>query len=309
MTTLLLSHPACLEHDPGPGHPESRARLAAVLAAMEAAEFAGLRREEAPEATRAELALVHPAPYIDQTLDAIPRSGYRRLDADTVVSAGSGAAALRAAGAVVEGVRQVMDGRAHNAFCAVRPPGHHARPLQAMGFCLFGNIAIGALYARTQLRLARVAAVDFDVHHGNGTQEVFERDPALFYASSHQAPFYPGTGAAEERGVAGNVVNVPLRAGTGSDGFRRAWGERILPALADFRPELVLISAGFDAHADDPLAGLALQTEDYAWVTRAIMAVADSVCSGRIVSALEGGYNLDALAASVAAHVRTLMAG
>ena len=306
MATLLVTHQACFGHDPGRGHPESPARLKAILAALEAPEFTALERRAAPLAQVEQIARVHARPYVEQALRAIPSSGYVGFDPDTIVSPGSGEAALRAAGAVISAVDAVMAGEVRNAFCAVRPPGHHAEAARAMGFCLFNNVAIGAEQARKVHGLARIAVVDFDVHHGNGTQHMFERDADLFYASTHQWPFYPGTGAADESGV-GNIVNVPLAPMSGSREFRAAMTEIVLPALGRFRPDLLLISAGFDAHADDPLASLRLGEADYEWVTRALMAVAAECCRGRIVSTLEGGYNLPALAASAAAHVRALM--
>src|SRR6266404_9690131 len=284
MTTLLYSHPACLEHDPGSHHPESPERLRAVLAALSAAEFAGLDRREAPRA-------------------AIPSSGHAGLDADTIVSPGSGEAALRAAGAVCAAVDAVMAGEADNAFCAVRPPGHHAEPYRPMGFCLFNSIAIAALRARDFHDCARVAVIDFDVHHGNGTQAMFESDATLFYASTHQSPLYPGTGARSETGV-GNIVNVPLAPNSGTVPFQRAFNESILPALEDFGPDFLLVSAGFDAHRRDPLAQLDLTEADYGWVTQLLARCAARHCKGRLVSVLEGGYDLGALGASAAAHVR-----
>jgi len=308
MTTVLLSHAACLAHDTSQRHPESPARLTAVLDALSAEKFDALDRREAPRATRGQLALIHPPAFIDAILAAIPAAGHGSLDADTIVSPGSGEAALRAAGAVVAAVDAVMAGEAANAFCAVRPPGHHAEPARAMGFCLFNNVAIGAVHARRKHGCARVAVVDFDVHHGNGTQAAFWDDPDLFYASTHQSPFYPGTGDADEVGV-GNIVNVPLPAGAGSAPFRAAYERTILPALALFRPEFLLISAGFDAHRRDPLAQLSLEESDYSWVTERLMAVAGDHAKGRVVSTLEGGYDLTALAASAAAHVSVLMLG
>ena len=306
MTTLLYTHPACLEHDPGPYHPESPARLAAVLEALESPEFARLERREAPEAAIEDLVRVHPRAFIERLLAAVPESGHRGIDADTILSPASGRAALRAAGAVVAAVDAVVTGEADNAFCAVRPPGHHAEPGRAMGFCLFNNIAIGALRAREMHGLARVAVIDFDVHHGNGTQARFADDPSLLYASTHQFPLYPGTGAASETGV-GNIVNVPLRPMSGSQEFRLAMTRTILPALDAFRPEMVLISAGFDAHRNDPLAQLLLEDADYTWATERLLEVARQHAGGRVVAALEGGYNLAALAASAAAHLRVLM--
>jgi len=308
MTTTLFTHPACLDHDPGDYHPECPDRLRAVLQALDGPEFAALRREEAPRATRAQLALVHPPEHVERVLAAIPARGHYGLDGDTIVSPGSGEAALRAAGAVVAAVDAVATGRTANAFCAVRPPGHHAEADIAMGFCLFNNVAVGAVHAQRAHGLARVAVIDFDVHHGNGTQAMFEREPTLFYASTHQSPLYPGTGARAERGC-GNVVNMPLRPGSGSREFRAAFEAEALPALERFAPDLVMISAGFDAHAADPLAALSLGEADYAWVTAALAEVARRHAGGRVVSTLEGGYDLAALAASSAAHVRALMAG
>jgi len=306
MTTLLYTHPACLEHDPGPYHPESPARLRAVLEALEAPEFAGLERREAPEAAIADLIRVHPRAFVERLLAAVPDEGHRGIDADTILSPASGRAALRAAGAVVAAVDAVVAREADNAFCAVRPPGHHAEPGRAMGFCLFNNIAIGALRAREVHGLTRVAVIDFDVHHGNGTQARFADDASLFYASTHQFPLYPGTGAASETGV-GNIVNVPLRPMSGSQEFRLAMTRTILPALDEFRPEMVLISAGFDAHRNDPLAQLLLEDTDYTWATERLLEVARQHAGGRVVAALEGGYNLSALASSAAAHLRVLM--
>ena len=306
MTTLLYTHPACLEHDPGRHHPESAARLHAVLNALADPEFARLERREAPEAALDDLIRVHPRQHVERMLRTVPRSGHVGIDADTILSPASGEAALRAAGAVVAAVDAVMAGAADNAFCAVRPPGHHAEPTRAMGFCLFNNIAVGALRARIAHGLGRVAVVDFDVHHGNGTQAAFETDSGLFYASTHQSPLYPGTGSASETGV-GNFVNVPLRPMSGSSQFRLGVTQRILPALDAFRPELMLISAGFDAHKRDPLAQLLLDEEDYTWITEQLLEIAYRHAGGRLVSTLEGGYDLAALGASAAAHLRVLM--
>ena len=306
MTTLFFTHPACLEHDPGRHHPEGPARLRAVSAALAKPEFAGLERREAPEAALEDLLRVHPRPHVERLLGAVPKAGHVGIDADTILSPGSGEAALRAAGAVVAAVDAVITREADNAFCAVRPPGHHAEPERAMGFCLFNNIAVGALRAREVHRLHRIAVVDFDVHHGNGTQAAFEADGGLFYASTHQFPLYPGTGSASETGI-GNIINVPLRPMAGSSQFRAGMNERILPALDAFRPELVLISAGFDAHKSDPLAQLLLDEADYTWITERLIEIASRHAGGRLVSALEGGYDLAALGASVAAHIRVLM--
>jgi acetoin utilization deacetylase AcuC-like enzyme len=306
MTTLFYSHPACLEHDPGHYHPESPERLRAVLAALAAPEFAPLERREAAEARTEDLLRVHSRRHVEHVLGAVPQAGHVGLDADTVVSPGSGRAALCAAGAVAAALDAVVAGEADSAFCAVRPPGHHAEPERAMGFCLFNNAAIAAQRARQVHGLARVAVVDFDVHHGNGTQAAFATDRSLFYGSTHQYPLYPGTGAAGEVGV-GNIVNLPLPPGAGSSQFRLAMTRRLLPALDAFAPALIVVSAGFDAHRDDPLAQLALDEADYIWITEKLVEIARRHASGRIVSTLEGGYDLAALAASAAAHVRVLM--
>jgi acetoin utilization deacetylase AcuC-like enzyme len=307
MTTLLYTHPDCLAHDPGEHHPESPDRLRAVLAALAAEEFAGLERREAPRAALDVVALVHDRGYVAALLDAVPASGHAALDPDTVLSPRSGGVALRASGAVCAAVDAVIAGEARNAFCAVRPPGHHAEPDHAMGFCLFNSVAIGARHALGHSGIERVAVIDFDVHHGNGTQAMFESDADLFYASTHQSPLYPGTGASSETGV-GNIVNAPLRPNSGSPEFRYAFGNIILPALADFRPDFLIVSAGFDAHRRDPLAQLNLTEDDYDWVTRQLTGLAERLCGSRLVSSLEGGYDLQALGASAAAHVRALMA-
>jgi acetoin utilization deacetylase AcuC-like enzyme len=308
MTTLLYTHPACLDHDPGSYHPEAPARLAAVLEALSAPEFAGLARREAPPAAIEDLTRVHPRPFVERLLAAVPAAGHIGIDADTVMSPASGEAALRAAGAVVAAVDAVVAGEAGNAFCAVRPPGHHAEPGRAMGFCLFNNIAVGALRARQVHHIARVAVIDFDVHHGNGTQAAFWDDANLFYGSTHQSPLYPGTGRESEQGAAGNIVNVPLPPMAGSAQFRAGMARVMLPALDAFEPQLLMISAGFDAHRSDPLAQLLLDEADYAWATEELLAIARKHAGGRVVSALEGGYDLQALGASAAAHVRALMA-
>ena len=307
--TLLISHPSFLEHDTGDYHPERPDRLRAVMAILADEEFAGLRRLVAPEATIEQLTRVHPQGYVDAILGIRPPPGELvHIDADTVMSAGSANAARHAAGAVVAAVDGVLGGTARTAFAAVRPPGHHATPDVPGGFCLFNNVAIGARHAQAAFAIERVAIIDFDVHHGQGTQAVVEPEPTLFYASTHQYPLYPGTGFPRERGIAGNVVNVPLAAGSGSTEFRAAWGERILPALDGFAPELVIVSAGFDGHRRDPLAQLDIETEDFVWLTEELLAIAERHAGGRLVSVLEGGYDLAALAESVATHVRTLMA-
>jgi acetoin utilization deacetylase AcuC-like enzyme len=307
MSTVLYTHAACVGHDAGFHHPESPDRLRAVLAALETEAFRLLDRREAPLSELAPIERVHDPSYVRLILDNVPKTGHVYLDADTGMSPGSGEASRRAAGAACAAVDAVLGGEAKTAFCAVRPPGHHAERARAMGFCLFNNVAIAALHARRAHGLKRIAVVDFDVHHGNGTQSSFWDDPDLFYASSHQWPAYPGTGLESERGVAGNIVNVRLRPGSGSAAFRKAYADTILPALKTFAPELLILSAGFDAHARDPLAQLQLATEDFAWVTAELLAVAGGCCRGRVVSSLEGGYDLEALAESVAGHVRTLM--
>ncbi len=315
MTTLLYTHAACIDHDPGAFHPESPDRLKAVLAALGGDEFAALKRPDAPKADRQQIERIHDADYVSRILENIPQAGPQissqisqvHLDPDTVLSPASGEAAFRAAGSLCAAVDAVITGEAETAFCAVRPPGHHAEAGRAMGFCLFNNIAIGAAQAAEVHGCGRVAMVDFDVHHGNGTQAATEPRADFFYASSHQSPAYPGTGRQGDRGPLGNIVNVELAPGSGSAEFRLAYEERILPALRDFGPDLLMISAGFDAHSRDPLCQLELETADFAWLTTELMAVAAEYCRGRVVSTLEGGYDLEALAASAAAHVGALM--
>ena len=301
----LYTHPICLQHDPGLGHAESPARLRAVLDALDHDRFAALDRIEAPRATREQLARVHDAGYIDRILASAPAEGTLRLDEDTLMSPASAEAALRAAGAAIAAVDAVMNGDGERAFCAVRPPGHHATRDQAMGFCLFNNVAVAAAHAIAAHGLKRVAIADFDVHHGNGTQAIFEKEPQVLFISSHQSPLYPDSGREDERGV-GNIVNAPLSPGDGSYAFRELWDGALLPRLAAFRPQLLLISAGFDAHRDDPLADIRLGSEDYAWITERLVDVARAHANGRVVSSLEGGYHLGALAASASAHVAAL---
>lgn len=304
----LYTHAACLQHDPGPGHAEKPARLQAVWQALDQDRYAALDRIEAPRATREQLLRVHTAAYLDHILTHSPAAGDTfRLDEDTVISAGSVEAALRAAGAVCAAVDAVMDGSSQRVFCAVRPPGHHATGDQAMGFCLFNSVAVAAAHALVAHGLKRVAIADFDVHHGNGTQAIFEHEPRVLFASSHQMPLYPGTGGEDERGV-GNIVNGVLPPGAGSVEFRELWDGVLLPRLLAFKPQLVLVSAGFDAHRADPLADVRLGLEDYAWITDRLRALADRCASGRLVSTLEGGYDLTALAACAATHVSALMA-
>jgi acetoin utilization deacetylase AcuC-like enzyme len=302
----LYTHAVCLQHDPGPGHAESPLRLRAVLQALDQDRFAVLDRIEAPRATREQLLRVHTAAHVDRILGTTPDAGTVRLDEDTLMSPASAEAGLRAAGALIAAVDAVMQGAASRAFCAVRPPGHHATPDAAMGFCLFNNVAVAAAHALAAHGLKRVAIADFDVHHGNGTQDIFQHEPRVLFISSHQSPLYPGTGSVEERG-AGNIVNAPLSPGDGSYEFRELWDGALLPRLHAFKPQLVLVSAGFDAHRSDPIADIRLQTEDYAWITERLVDLARAHAGGRLVSTLEGGYDLTALAASVSAHVSALI--
>ncbi len=308
MTTLYYYHDDFLQHDTGAGHPECAARLNSINAAIDRPQFSPLKKvtPELDPKVHEHIALIHSPQFIEKILQAVPEQGHTYIDSDTVVSAGSGQAALLAVSAACHAVDQVLTGCASNAFCALRPPGHHAEPGRAMGFCLFNNIAIAAAYARKYYDINRVAIVDFDVHHGNGTQKAFYEEADVLYASSHEMPHYPGTGYPTETG-AGNIVNVPLTAGDGSDEFRKKYDQIILPAVKHFQPELILLSAGFDAHKDDPLASIRLETEDYAWVTRQIMEIADICCTSRIISVLEGGYNLKALGDSVSAHIGALL--
>ena len=308
MNTILISHPVCFEHDTGPGHPERPERLRAILKALEQESFALLGHREARCATVEEVARAHPQAYVERVLSRVPAHGYFDFDPDTTISPNSGEAALRAAGALCQAVELVFEGEARNAFCAVRPPGHHAESTRAMGFCMFNNAVVGAAHARARYGIKRVAVIDFDVHHGNGTQELAWNDADLFYGSTHQMPLYPGTGSRSERGATGNIHNAPLAPFDGSQEFQHAMATIILPALEAFRPELVMISAGFDAHTRDPLANLNLTEADYAWATHQLADVARRNCEGRLISTLEGGYDLQALANSAAAHVKELMA-
>jgi acetoin utilization deacetylase AcuC-like enzyme len=307
VSVLFLTHSACLRHDNGPYHPECADRLRAILRALETEEFSDLIRDQAPLATTEQLTRVHPARYVEAILGITPEGDERvMLDADTAMSAGSAEAALRAAGAAVAAVDATCRGEVRRAFCATRPPGHHAEPARPMGFCLFANAAVAARHAQAAHGLARVAIADFDVHHGNGTQACFEADASVLFASSHQSPCYPGTGDASETGV-GNIFNAPLPPGADGAAFRAAWQRDLLPAIEAFVPDLLIISAGFDAHARDPLAQLRVREADFAWLTAELCAIADRHARGRVVSLLEGGYDLEALASSVATHLRTLM--
>lgn len=307
MTTLYYRHAEFLDHDTGPDHPECADRLRAIDSALSDPRFDSLIRVEPPipEDIEDKLALIHTPAMINRVLNGIPAEGLSYFDADTVASPGSKQAALRAVGAICDAVDKIRGGQADSAFCALRPPGHHAMPGYPMGFCLFNNIAIAAEYARRHHHLERIAIVDFDVHHGNGTQTAFYDQPQVLYASSHQWPHYPGSGHPLENGV-GNIINVPLPAGTDGSVFRAKYNDTILPAVKKFKPQLILVSAGFDAHKDDPLASLRLVEDDYRWVTEQLMDIALDCCEGHIISTLEGGYNLKALAASVAAHVEVL---
>ncbi len=306
MATRLLTHPASRWHITPDGHPEQVARIEAVEAVLSAPAFAALQRAEAPRADVAEVLRCHPQAHLDALEAALPPQGTRPLDADTHISPRSVEAALHGVGAACAAVDAVLSGEAANAFCAMRPPGHHAEAERPMGFCLFGNVGIAAKRALDHHRLDRVAVLDFDVHHGNGTQALLWDEPRVRFVSSHQMPLWPGSGGPKERGAHGQITNLPLPPGAKGDTFRAAW----TPVLADlrrWRPDLVLVSAGFDGHAADPLAQLALRVEDFVWITRALCDLASATCGGRLVSVLEGGYDLDALAACVAAHVEILM--
>ena len=306
--TIVFSHHACSGHNMGEGHPERPARMDAVEQAFQREALASrLVRQDAERATLDCIGLMHPQKYIEQIVASVPSSGITRLDADTCLSPGSLEAVLRAVGAACSAVDVVLSGESKNAFCAVRPPGHHAETNKAMGFCIFNTVAIAAAYARQRYGVERVAVIDFDVHHGNGTQEMFWSDQNLLFASTHQMPLYPGTGSKSERGNFDNIINCPLIAGDGSSEFRAAISEVILPGLLTFQPDLLLVSAGFDAHMNDPLAGLNLQDSDYAWVTKQLLEIADKFANGRFISTLEGGYDLLALTSSVASHVEELL--
>ena len=302
MPTAFFYHNDCLDHKTGENHPEIPRRLAVILELLKLNEFKSLVVAEAQIADLSLINLVHSKEYISKFYDQLPFNDLMNLDADTVVSAGTAVAARRAVGAVCDAVDYVMDSSYRNAFCAVRPPGHHARYNTAMGFCIFNNIAIGARYAQVFKHVKRVAVVDFDVHHGNGTEELFCGNDNLFYASSHQFPAYPGTGA-ETNTVRNNLINVGLRPYSGSEAFREAYEEKILPGLLNFNPELIMLSAGFDGHKDDPLCQLNLVVEDFNWVTKELIKVSRQCCQGRLVSVLEGGYHLGALKDCVASHL------
>ncbi|MBQ0823211.1 histone deacetylase family protein [Microvirga terrae] len=307
MSTLYIAHPASLDHQTPLGHPERPDRIRAIERALEKERFTSLVREQAPMAEMESLALAHPEEYIVRLRNISPREGLVRIDEDTVMSPGTYEAALRGAGGAVMAVDEVMTGRATNAFVAMRPPGHHAERVRTMGFCFFNNAAIAARHAQSRHGAERVAIFDWDVHHGNGTQDIFWSDQSVLYCSTHEAPLYPGTGALSETGEHGTIVNAPLNAGDGSEAFREAVEAAILPRIHDFGPDLIIISAGFDAHWRDPLASLNLMESDFAWATQKLMDLASRHCGQRIVSVLEGGYDLEGLAKSTAFHLDALM--
>lgn len=303
----VFTHAACFGHDTGPEHVEVPARLGAVVTALRD-RVPGIEWLEAPRATRGQLLRVHEPLLLHAVLEAGTGS-LVQLDPDTVLSPGSPEAALRAAGAVVAAVDMVMGGEAEAAFCAVRPPGHHATASHAMGFCLFNNVAVGAAHALERHGLARVAVVDFDVHHGNGTQSIFAAEERVLYASAHEMPLFPGSGDPRERSAGPNVHNAALRPGSGSTRFREAWSDRLLPAIDAFRPQLLMVSAGFDGHRADPVAHVELEPDDFGWLTGELVGIAGRHAGGRVVSVLEGGYDLAALADCSVAHVRALVGG
>jgi acetoin utilization deacetylase AcuC-like enzyme len=307
MSTLLLTHPACLDHLTPPGHPERPDRLRAINQVLGEARFNALVRGEAPEGDLASVELCHGEHYISELRHVAPTSGLVYLDGDTSMSPGTWEAVMRGVGGAVAATDAIMTGKHNNAFVAVRPPGHHAEKSTPMGFCFFDNAAIAARHAQRKYGIARAAVIDFDVHHGNGTQDIFWSDKTVMYCSTHQMPLFPGTGARGERGEHDTVVNAPLRPEDGSAQFRMAFENAILPELTKFAPELVIISAGFDAHTRDPLASINLHAEDFRWVTQNLMDVAEKSAGGRVVSVLEGGYDLQGLSESVAAHVTALM--
>src|SRR3954469_21395879 len=307
MTTLLVSHPASLDHLTPPGHPERPDRMRAVAQVLGESRFDSLVREEAPEGSLDLVGLCHDARYIEELRHIAPDKGLIYLDGDTSMSPGTWEAVMRGVGGAVAATDAVMSSRADNAFVAMRPPGHHAETNRPMGFCLFDHAAIAARHAQSKYGIARAAVVDFDVHHGNGTQDIFWADPTVMYCSTHQMPLFPGTGASGERGEHDNIVNAPLASEDGGEKFRAAFENVILPELRKFSPELIVVSAGFDAHYQDPPVWVSLQAEDCGWVTRKLMDIADASAGGRIVSVLEGGYDLQGLQESVAAHVTALM--
>lgn len=309
MTTLLVTHPSGFNHLTPLGHPERADRLRVLDRIFEQEKFSLLARDSAPRGEREDIIRVHPADFFDAMGGACPKEGLVRIDSDTVMSPGSWEAALRGVGGACFAVDEVMEGKVSNAFVAMRPPGHHCEARKPMGFCLLNQVAVAARHAQAKFNAERVAIVDFDVHHGNGTQQIFWDDDSVMYCSTHEMPLFPGTGEVGETGTADTIVNAPLRAGDDGTQFKDAMETRILPRLEAFRPDLILISAGFDGHVRDPMASLRLVETDFTWVTRRLMDVADRVCGGRVVSLLEGGYDLEGLAASASAHVSALMRG
>jgi acetoin utilization deacetylase AcuC-like enzyme len=307
MTTLLLTHTACLDHATPPGHPERADRIRAVAKVLGEERFNDLVRRDAPQGSLDLVSLCHDEHYISELRRVAPASGLVYLDGDTSMSPGTWEAVMRGVGGAVAATDAVMSGAHDNAFVAIRPPGHHAESNRPMGFCFFDNAAIAARHAQRKYGIGRAAVVDFDVHHGNGTQEIFWSDKTVMYCSTHQMPLFPGTGARSERGEHDNIVNAPLASEDGGAQFRAAFENVILPQLTKFGPELIIVSAGFDAHYRDPLASLNLRAEDFGWVTGRLMELADATAGGRIVSVLEGGYDLQGLSESVAAHVSALM--
>ena len=307
MSTLIISHKDCLSHIEPTGHPEQVMRLLEVVKRLKFEEFKNLIWKEAPIATNEQILLGHSKKYVE-FIENIQKSNHiTHLDADTYFGKGSLNAAKRGVGANISAVNAVMSGDFNNAFSAIRPPGHHAETEKAMGFCIFGNVAIAAKYAIENHKLKRVAVVDFDVHHGNGTQEILWDDPNVLFVSTHQMPLWPGSGTHEEHGNHQNILNIPIQANTDGPAFRQKFDEVILPRLDSYKPEILIISAGFDAHYKDPLANIELMTEDYEWITHRLCDIADEHADGRLISSLEGGYNLAALAESVAVHVKVLM--
>ncbi len=307
MRTLYLSHPSFLDHLTPADHPEQPERVRVIEQQFERSEFQNLIRDVAPLASVDQVARAHPLSYVEHIRLQAPGEGLLSLDGDTVMSPGTYTAALRASGAACFAVDEVMTGLVDNAFCAIRPPGHHAKPRLAMGFCFFNHAAVAARHAQVVHGVERVAIVDFDVHHGNGTQDIFYDDASVLYASTHQMPLFPGTGALDETGIANNICNAPLSAGSDGGVYREAMTSRILPAVDDFAPDLIIVSAGFDAHRLDPMGQLNLTEADFVWTTQRLMEIADRRCGSRLVSLLEGGYDLPALARSAAAHVSTLL--
>ncbi|MCD1265177.1 acetoin utilization protein [Shinella sumterensis] len=308
MTTFLFENPIFLEHHTPEGHPERSDRIRALNLALEHERFAPLVREKAPQANEDFVLLAHPESHLRAVMDAIPEEGINHFEADTHASPASLQAALTGIGGAVAAVDAVFSGKAHNAFVAARPPGHHAEREKAMGFCFFNNAAIAARHAQKAHGAERVAIVDWDVHHGNGTQDIFFNDPSVLFCSTHQMPLYPGTGAKDETG-AGNIVNAPLSPNDGSDHFRDAFKSRVLPRVADFKPDVIIISAGFDAHHRDPLAQINLVADDFDWATARLMELSEKSADHRVVSLLEGGYDLEGLAESAATHIYRLMRG